>query len=236
KTLDENPEVWRQVGDLAAHARLTLIRLIAKGDMLLFESIQRQAGEMECQLLGASPSLLERLSVQRVVACWLQLQYADVMACTENDQLAQTTFWSQHQDRAHRRYTSAVKQLAMIRQLLPGTSGVEDSKPASAASDQSQNVVDEDCLAESRPEVTGNGSQSTFAVGGNGQAEVGPHGLLNGHANGHSKSERVAISNDAATSPPRSESGEAETKPKNGKPINRILPLHESAALSSVAN
>ena len=133
EVLDCNPQIWQRIGDLAAHARLTLVRLIANGDKLLFESIQRQARDMESQLLGTSPSLLERLSVQRVVACWLQLQYADAMVCTANDQLAQAKFWSVHQDRAHRRYTSAIKQLTAVRQLLLGSAQGEQAKAAKAA-------------------------------------------------------------------------------------------------------
>ena len=41
---------------------------------------------------------------------------------------------------------------------------------------------------------------------------------------------------DAAIRQPGSESGEPETSPKNGKPVNRILPFSESTALSSATD
>ena len=191
---------------------------------------------MESELLGQSPSLLERLSVQRVLACWLQLQYADVMACTASEQLSQAKFWSQHQDRAHRRYTSAVKQLATIRQLMPGSSGVVENKVADAASPQPRNVAEDEHQAGSRPEVDHNGSRDGLAAGGNGRAEEHPHGPLNGNVNGHSKPVPVANGDDAATSPPSSESGQPETGPEKGKPINRVLSFREGSALSPVAD
>lgn len=91
-----------------------MIRHIAGGDMLMFESVQRAAKEMEAQLLGPTPSHLERLAVERVVACWLALQHTDVV-CTTEKNLTQAKFWAQQQDRASRRYEAAVKLLLDIR-------------------------------------------------------------------------------------------------------------------------
>ncbi|MEQ8788444.1 MAG: hypothetical protein RIC55_19190 [Pirellulaceae bacterium] len=116
--LDNNPEVWQKIGDLAAHARLTLIRLIAGGDQLLFEATQRAAQEMEAELLGDDPTRMEQMLAERVIACWLQLQYADTVSVTVEDNLSQAKFWSQERDRAHRRYLTAVKALTTTRQLL----------------------------------------------------------------------------------------------------------------------
>jgi hypothetical protein len=72
------------------------------------------------RLAGPEPSVLERLLVDRVVACWIQIEYADLAYA----QLA-TTLTSGHrdylqrrQDRAHRRYLSAIRTLAQVRRLV----------------------------------------------------------------------------------------------------------------------
>jgi hypothetical protein len=169
EVLDANPEIWKRVGDLAMHAQLTLARLIADGDQLLFESIQRKAADLEKELLAASPTPLERLGVQRVVACWLQLQYADAMVCSARDNLAQGKFWSQQQDRAHRRYHSAVKQLLAIREILPKAG----QTTAESAVDASQELPDVKHVGPAtKPQ----------AAGSNGKGKANDSGTGNGEA------------------------------------------------------
>jgi hypothetical protein len=131
QTLDTCPGIWQHVGDLAAHAEMSLIRLIAGQDRLLMESLQRSAAEMKKQLSRSGESELEKLAVQRVVACWLQLQHADAASAAPDQTLQQGKFWATEQDRAHRRYLSAVKQLTTLRQLLPSSAHTE---PGSASS------------------------------------------------------------------------------------------------------
>ncbi len=151
--LDEHPEIWQRVGDLATHARMALIRLIAGGDKFLFESIERKATDMEVELLGASPTPLERLSVERVVDCWLQLQHADTMsAATTKDDFGNAKFWSQNQDRAHRRYQSAVKQLLSIQETLSkATQTAVESAVAASASPEPPAVRHADPDVKPRP-------------------------------------------------------------------------------------
>jgi hypothetical protein len=162
EVLDANPAIWQRVGDLAAHARLTLARLIADGDQLLFESIQRKAADLETELLVACPTPLEQLGVQRVVACWLQLQYADAMVCSARDNLAQGKFWSQQQDRAHRRYHSAVKQLLAIREILPKAGETTaESATAGSASPEPTGVRHADSGFQPRPAGSNGNGKAT---------------------------------------------------------------------------
>jgi hypothetical protein len=123
--LDTCPGVWQHVGNLAAHAEMSLIRMIAGKDRLLLESLQRSAAEMRAELSRPDASELEKLAVQRVVACWLQLQHADAASAAPDQSLQQGKFWAQEQDRAHRRYLTAVKQLTTLRQLLPSSAQTE---------------------------------------------------------------------------------------------------------------
>jgi hypothetical protein len=118
--LDERPEIWRAVGDLGQHAKLSLIRLIAAGDQLVMESVRRSADELERHLAGDSPSPLELLCARRVAACWLELQ---VVNCKhpqpDGENLRQQKFILELKESADRRFHFAVKSLALVQRLLP---------------------------------------------------------------------------------------------------------------------
>ena len=118
--LDEHPEVWRQVGDMAKLAENAWVELIGGPDVGLKESVTRKAAELRAELYGASPSPLERLLSDRVIACWMQVHHADAVAAQAKEpSLKQADFASKRQDRAHRRYLSAMGALTAIRRLLP---------------------------------------------------------------------------------------------------------------------
>jgi hypothetical protein len=88
-------------------------------DNLAFrEAIKRKRAALREELEGPTPSPTERLLVDRVVACWLQVQEADLRyAQAGNCSFAQADYHLKRQDRAHRRFLSAMKTLATIRKL-----------------------------------------------------------------------------------------------------------------------
>ncbi len=179
--LDEHPEIWQRVGDLATHARMALIRLIAGGDKFLFESIERKAAEMEVELLGPSSTPLERLSVERVVDCWIQLQHADTMSVTTTkDNLGNAKFWSQHQDRAHRRYLSAVWQLVAVRDVAPKTT----KKAVESEAASPEPTGERHPVLGTMPRPAGNNGNGKANGSGSGNGEVPKPGDGPGSANG----------------------------------------------------
>jgi hypothetical protein len=118
KLLDNAAFVDMLGGDLARQAEGSLIRAAAGNNLAFREALTRKLHLMRQELLGASPSPLERLLVERVVACWLQLQEADVRTAQAKDQSVQwADFYQSRMDRAHKRYLSAIKTLATIRKL-----------------------------------------------------------------------------------------------------------------------
>lgn len=117
--LDENPTVWRKLGDSANHAQMVFLRLAAKNDFLFSESIRRRAEELRQELAGAFPTLLELLAVQRVVAAWLQMQHVEAQIALAEDDLPKAKFWLQRQLQANRLFNAAMKALLLIRELLP---------------------------------------------------------------------------------------------------------------------
>ncbi|MGO8748297.1 MAG: hypothetical protein ACLQNE_20175 [Thermoguttaceae bacterium] len=117
--LDENPSVWRQIGDLGKHAELNLVRLVAEGEFLLGEAIQRKAAEMRRDLLSPFPSALEIILVERIVATWLHLQWVEMQCSRSLGESTAANLWLQRRSQADRLYQAAVKSLLLVRELLP---------------------------------------------------------------------------------------------------------------------
>lgn len=126
-TLDGNPALWSNYGDLAAHAELSLVRLAAGRNLLLGESVQRKLEQMKKELGGETPTPLERLLVARIAATWLQLAYFDALVVQRTSPTeAEARALQRQVDAAHRRHLSSVKALVTVRKLLiPALSPVD---------------------------------------------------------------------------------------------------------------
>lgn len=125
KTLDSCPEIWQRVGDLATLAQLSMVHLIANGNKLVSESLLRKAEQMKTELLGPSPSKLEKLAVERVVACWLEMEYlATAYPVAKGETLGQARFALKQKESSERRFNAALKSLALVRKMLPNESAV----------------------------------------------------------------------------------------------------------------
>ena len=116
--LDRQPKIWRQVADLASRAQSAFINLISSRSVTLSESLRRQVAQMKAELEGERPAPLERHIIVRIVACWLQIAFAE-SACAQHADDAEAGYWQKRTDQAQRRYLAAVKALATIRKLLP---------------------------------------------------------------------------------------------------------------------
>jgi hypothetical protein len=105
-------------GDLAEQAEISFVRAAAGDNLLFRESLTRKLELLRAELAGPNPMPLERLLVERIVACWLQLQDADIRYAQAKDLgLKWGAYYQDRMDRAHRRYLSAIKTLAMVRKL-----------------------------------------------------------------------------------------------------------------------
>ena len=116
KHYDEHPELWMEVGDMASHIVLTTISSMVGNSLALRECLLRRVRKIKEEAAGANPSPLEVLLAERVAVCWIQLQHAEAVL-SNNGSIAQADFWQRRLDRAHRRFLSAVKALAVIRRL-----------------------------------------------------------------------------------------------------------------------
>jgi hypothetical protein len=127
RLLDASPEFWRGYGNLASQVRASWVQLAAGPNLLLAESLMRKAEELRTEVAGASPSPLEQLLAERVVACWLQVSFYDgQVAQTREYTPAKAQILQNQRDAAQRNYLAAIKTLATVRKLLtPSRSPVE---------------------------------------------------------------------------------------------------------------
>jgi hypothetical protein len=108
--LDTRPALWRDLDNLTARVEQAWMALLAGSDLVAQEILVRQLQTLKQELEGPSPTPLERLLVERIVVCWLQVQHADLVA-TRHSQRAEP--WvQQRQDRLQHRLLAAVKALA----------------------------------------------------------------------------------------------------------------------------
>jgi hypothetical protein len=115
----QDPNVVDQFGgDLAHQAEQSLIKAAAGQDLAFKEALTRKLELLRDELAGPDPTPVERLLVERIVACWLQVQDADVRYAQAKDLSPPWgEYYQRRMDRAHRRYLSAIKVLALVRKL-----------------------------------------------------------------------------------------------------------------------
>ena len=95
------------------------MQLLTGEDLVAREILLRQLQALKEEVGGPTSTPLERLLVDRIALCWLQMQQADLLAAR---QVSQRAAWvEQRQDRAQARFLAAIKALAQVRKLLtPG--------------------------------------------------------------------------------------------------------------------
>ena len=118
KALKDPAAIKALGGDLAWQAEESLVRAMAGKDLAFREALSRKLELLRAELAGPSPSPLERLLVERVVACWLHVQEADISyAQAKNLPLPLADYYQRRMDRANKRFLAACKTLATVRRL-----------------------------------------------------------------------------------------------------------------------
>jgi hypothetical protein len=117
--LQQPGAVDRLGGNLPRMAEQSLIAEATGKNAFFRESLIRQLDLLRAELAGAEPTPVERLLVDRVVACWLQLHLADLLLAQQASKFSLTQ-WEYHErsrDRAQKRYLSSIRMLALVRKF-----------------------------------------------------------------------------------------------------------------------
>ena len=140
-----DPAVWQEYGDLAAQAQEAWLQLLAGTDHLLAESVRLKLGALRHELGAEGASPLEKLLIERIVACWLQTHYADALYAQARGPQSTASVRQElmkRQESSQRRYLAAIKQLALVRKLL---------RPALSPLQLALGTVSEDAAAPKAP-------------------------------------------------------------------------------------
>jgi len=105
-------------GNLAACAQQSFVKALSGEDLSVHEAIKAKLAVMRKELQGENPTPVEVLLVERIVACWLQVQDADIRAGQATEPtFKQADFNQRRMDATNRRYLAALKALALVRKL-----------------------------------------------------------------------------------------------------------------------
>jgi len=118
--LDEHPELIGHYDDLARRAQHAWLELFGK-DLLAQEGTARQLDALRHDLAEPRSSPLEKLVIQRIVACFLQTVYFDAREAVGQDieSREMAAFRLKRQAQAHEQLLSAIRSLADLRKVAP---------------------------------------------------------------------------------------------------------------------
>jgi hypothetical protein len=116
--INQAPGAWEMAGNLAIRAENSLVNVAAGNDEILRDALRRKLAALKHELGGGTP--LEKLLVERVVACWLHVYYIDALHAMRmnNVILQESEYFQRLQERANRQYLLAIRTLAQVRRLL----------------------------------------------------------------------------------------------------------------------
>jgi hypothetical protein len=125
------PEVIAQASDIVRKGHKMLIGTAAAGDPLMEEALTARLNLMREEIAGEDPTPLEVLLTERIVSCWLLVELLEALTSAQlqtgehmKDKRVPDSFLKfilKWQESGHRRYHSAIKELARLRKLQQNT-------------------------------------------------------------------------------------------------------------------
>jgi len=118
RELAESERARRHFGDLGMRSTKTLIARTAGGDAVWAIGIEEYVHVMMKELLGPSPSILDRLIVRRIVNAWVAVHSLELeLAIRPPSRPRDRAYLEAAAERASRRMVQAVSELARVRKL-----------------------------------------------------------------------------------------------------------------------
>jgi hypothetical protein len=125
---ESSPEVVVQASELAHRSQWALIKAAAAGEPLVEEALLTRLDLLRVEIAGENPSALERLLTEKIVGAWLLGELLELLNSAQLTRIptAQRVppsflkFYLGWQEQAHRRFLSAIRELARVRRLQSG--------------------------------------------------------------------------------------------------------------------
>jgi hypothetical protein len=121
-----SPQVIVEASDFVGTAEWMLANTISAGKPLMCEAIRERMRQMRCEIAGGSPTPLEVLLTERVVAGWLLVEVLEGLVSAQYHRHADESArvppgyilqMSRILESATRRYLAAIRELARVRKL-----------------------------------------------------------------------------------------------------------------------
>jgi hypothetical protein len=121
RVLADDPHRFVMIGfgDIAGLAKMLLIATMNKASPLRGQATAIKAELLRAELEGPTPTVVERLLVERIVLSWLTVHWieADLALFAPRDAFPQAARLDRRLSRASARYVQALKALASVRRL-----------------------------------------------------------------------------------------------------------------------
>jgi len=121
EALTADPQLWDSLGELSGMAMGSWIAAVAgERNHIAKEAIRRHLRKLRKELGGSDATPLERLLIDRVCVCWIQVHHAEYIYAVHMGTMsfAQQDFHQRRMTQAQRRYLAAIRSLATVRRLL----------------------------------------------------------------------------------------------------------------------
>lgn len=128
-------EVIDEASNFARAGQRVVAETVAAGEPLKEEAILVRMEHMRNEIAGESPTPLEVLLTERIVSLWLLSETLDMLTANSqfnrridaSKRLPQSymRYLFKQQESIHRRYLSAIRELARVRKLQSGTPGIQ---------------------------------------------------------------------------------------------------------------
>jgi len=160
----QEPKLWDTLGITAAlSTRHSLLTLLASDNAVAHDALEYEIQGMQRQLLGSFPSPLEKLLVERICSCYLQVQYAESIYAQRakgSISLAHGDYLQRQVDRANQRYAAAIRALAQVRRLLTPVVQVNVGQRQVNLAGLGANVLNAGASSSGLPDVDAMGGQN----------------------------------------------------------------------------
>jgi hypothetical protein len=125
---DEDPELWRTTGNMARRTLDHLLRTYYSQSAYVRECVSRRVKEMREQLGYTQSPALERILIEQVLVCWVNLYVLEINSATklcESHSTETGLYWDKRLTGAQRRLRRASESLARIRKLSRNTPALQ---------------------------------------------------------------------------------------------------------------